>query len=143
LDRWLATPGAGFLASAAGLELAGLALGARRVRRRIAAELKLDEDYLEGAGRVLRAPAAWRAFVVEQRALVHELPILESRLSLIAAPATIVIGSRDRIVPPRSARRLSEQIPQAELVVLERAGHLLPLQNASRLAEIVAQASAA
>jgi pimeloyl-ACP methyl ester carboxylesterase len=41
-------------------------------------------------------------------------------------------------VPIAAARRLSEQIPTAELVVLEHAGHLLHVQHAHRLAEIIA-----
>ena len=142
-DRWLTMPGAGELASAAGLQLLGFALGARRLRRRIAVQFSLAESYLEAFGRALRSPAAWRSFVVEQRALVSELPALERRLSEISATTTIVVGSHDWIVPRRSSRRLAEQIPGAELLVLEHAGHLLPVQHAPRLAEVIVAASGA
>jgi pimeloyl-ACP methyl ester carboxylesterase len=141
LDRWLAAPFTGDLASAAALVGLGLAFGARRARARIAQRWALEESYLEAAGRVLRAPAAWRAFAIEQRALIRDLPALETRLEQIASPTTIVVGSADRIVPPSSTRRLAAQIPGAELVVLPRAGHLLPLQHPARLAEIIVAAA--
>jgi 2-hydroxy-6-oxonona-2,4-dienedioate hydrolase len=142
LDRWLTIPVAGYLASVAALSGLGLALAAGPVRRRIAGELALDDRYLQNAGRRLLAPAAWRAFAVEQRALVHDLPALESRLGRIRAPATIVTGSSDRIVPVAAAKRLTTQIPGSELVVLPRAGHLLPLRHPERLAEIITRARA-
>jgi pimeloyl-ACP methyl ester carboxylesterase len=138
LDRWLAAPVAGYLASVAALAGLGLALTAGPVRRRIADDLAVDDRYLQAAGRRLLAPAAWRAFAVEQRALIRELPVLEDRLGKIEAPTTVVAGAGDRIVPVSAARRLVEQIPGAKLVILEDAGHLLPLQNAERLAEVVA-----
>jgi pimeloyl-ACP methyl ester carboxylesterase len=136
VDHWLAAPVTGYVASAAALGGVGLALAARLTVRPIAHRLALDESYLETAGRLLRAPAAWRAFVTEQRVLINDLPVLESRLAQITAPTTIVMGSADRVVPSNSARRLAEQIPEAELVLVERSGHLLPVQQAARLAEI-------
>jgi pimeloyl-ACP methyl ester carboxylesterase len=56
---------------------------------------------------------------------------------VLAAPA-VVAGADDRIVPVSAARRLVGQIPGAKLVILEHAGHLLPLQNPERLAAVVA-----
>jgi pimeloyl-ACP methyl ester carboxylesterase len=137
MDRVLATRGLGYVASAAALAGSGLALAARPLRARLARDLELEERYLRSAGRILLSPPAWHAFFLEQRQLVRELPELEARLDQIAAPTTIVIGTRDRVVPVASARRLAEQIPDAELVELKRANHLLPQQRADRLAEII------
>jgi pimeloyl-ACP methyl ester carboxylesterase len=142
LDHWLAAPVTGYLASAAALGGVGLALAARLTIRPIAQRLALEESYLETAGRALRAPAAWRAFVAEQRVLINDLPLLEPRLAQISTPTTIVMGSSDRVVPSVSARALAAQIPDAEVVVVERSGHLLPLQQAARLAEITLEAGA-
>ena len=86
---------------------------------------------------MLLAPAAWRSFVREQRFLVRDLPALERRLAGIAAPTTIVAGTADHVVPLSAARRLRTQIPGAELVEVEHAGHLLHVQQAGRLAEVV------
>lgn len=137
LDRVLAAPGVGLVASAAALAGSGLALAAGPLRARVARDLQLEEGYLRSAARLFVAPRAWRAFFLEQRLLVHDMAELESRLGQIEAPATIVIGTADRIVPPASARRLAEQLPRAELVELRRANHLLPQQRADRLAEII------
>jgi pimeloyl-ACP methyl ester carboxylesterase len=137
LDHVLATPGLGFVASAAALAGSGVALAARPLRTRVARDLELEEGYLRSAGRILVAPRAWRAFFLEQRLLMHDLPMLEAHLAEIAAPTTIVIGTADRIVPVSSARRLAEQIPHARLERLDRANHLLPQQRAERLAEII------
>jgi pimeloyl-ACP methyl ester carboxylesterase len=137
VDRWLAAPVAGYLASVAALAGLGLALSAGPVRRRISAELALDDRYLHAAGRRLLTPAAWRAFVSEQRALVHDLPQLEPQLGRISVPTRVVAGVRDRIVPVRAARRLAEQIPEGELVLLERTGHLIAQERPDELAEVI------
>jgi pimeloyl-ACP methyl ester carboxylesterase len=137
LDRWLATPAAGYLASVGALGALGLALAADPVRRRLARELGLEERYLRAAAHLLTSPAAWRAFFVEQRALIRELPLLEAALDRIVAPTSIVSGAADRIVPVAASRRLARQIPGAELVLVERAGHLLPLRHGERLAELI------
>lgn len=141
LDRWLAAPVVGYLASAAALSGLGAALTAAPLRRRLARGLGIDERYLSAAGRRLLAPWAWQAFVVEQRALIGQLPLLEQRLAEIAVPTVIVAGSDDHVVPRAAVRALTEQIPGATLRLLERAGHLLPFQNASALAEIVQSAA--
>jgi pimeloyl-ACP methyl ester carboxylesterase len=141
LDRWLATPVAGYGTGAAMLGGLGLALGGPHVRRRLARKLTLDDRYLCEAGRVLRAPASWRAFHVEQRALFRDLPALEARLDRISASTTIVSGSADQIVPLAAAERLAARIRGSRLIRLERAGHLLPMQHARRVAALVEAAA--
>jgi pimeloyl-ACP methyl ester carboxylesterase len=138
VDYLLAAPLVGWLASVGAMAGGGLVLGARSVRRWVAESTALDERYLRSAGRLLLAPAAWRSFVREQRFLVRDLPVLERRLAQIATPTTIVSGTADRVVPVAAARRLAGQIPDAELVEIPHAGHLLHVQHASRLAEIIA-----
>jgi pimeloyl-ACP methyl ester carboxylesterase len=116
---------------------AGLALSAAAVRRRLASLLAIEERYLRTTGRALLSPSGWRAFAADQRALVRDLPALERRLIKISAPTTIVAGSADRIVPPSSARALASSIPDARLIVLEGAGHLITQRHAERLAQII------
>jgi pimeloyl-ACP methyl ester carboxylesterase len=137
VDSLLAAPIAGSVASAAALSGAGLALAVPPLRRRIAELLGLDESYLDKSSRRLLTPAAWRAFVSEQRMLVRELPALERRLPEISAPTTVVCGRDDRIVPPASARNIAGQIDDAQLVLFDRAGHLLPQRHAARLASLI------
>lgn len=137
LDRALAAPVLGDVLSAAALAGPALAFGIPWCRHAIAARLDLDERYLRRAGRALLEPRAWRSFATEQRALFSDLPLLEARLADVVAATTIVIGSRDVVVPIASARLLASQIPGASFTVLEGAGHLLPLRHASRLADVI------
>jgi pimeloyl-ACP methyl ester carboxylesterase len=141
LDYWLATPVVGPVASAAMLSSLGVALSAGAVRRRAAERLALDDRYLQAAARVLLAPGAWRAYAAEQRFLVRDLASLERRLGAIHAPTTIISGTEDRVVPTSSVRQLASQIPSATLLLIERAGHLLPQQKPGRLADLIATAA--
>jgi pimeloyl-ACP methyl ester carboxylesterase len=138
VDYLLAAPVVGWLASIGAMAGGGLVLGAGPLRRWVAEATALDDRYLRTARRMLLAPTAWRSFVREQRFLVRDLPTLERRLGSIAVPTTIVAGGGDHVVPIAAVRRLATQIPGAELVVLEHAGHLLHVQHAHRLAEIIA-----
>jgi pimeloyl-ACP methyl ester carboxylesterase len=138
VDYLLAAPLVGWLVSAGAMAGGGLVLGTGPLRRWVAEAAALDDRYLRAAGRMLLAPAAWRAFVREQRFLVRDLPALEGRLREISAPTTIVAGTGDHVVPIAAARRLAGQIPNAELVEIEHAGHLLHVQQPGRLAEVIA-----
>jgi pimeloyl-ACP methyl ester carboxylesterase len=48
----------------------------------------------------------------------------ESRVSSIRKPTLIIHGDSDRYVPVENARILAGLIPDAELVILPKAGHL-------------------
>jgi pimeloyl-ACP methyl ester carboxylesterase len=138
IDYLLALPVAGYLLGVAALGGIGSLLKAQRVRRRLGPRLALGDRDLRAASRTITDPAAWRAFYVEQRALIRELPALEARLGQIRAPTTILAGTRDRIVRVSAARSLSSQIPGSELMLIDRAGHLLAQQHAGELAEAIA-----
>ena len=61
------------------------------------------------------------AFVRQVQAAVrHEA---YDRLPQIRCPTLIISGSEDKIVPAENSRILTERIPDAELVVLPKAGH--------------------
>jgi pimeloyl-ACP methyl ester carboxylesterase len=141
VDRLLARPLVGPALGTAALAALGAALTTPRIRARIGAARGLDERYLEASGGALLDPRAWRAFAAEQRALIDELPSLERRLGRISAPATIVTGTADRIVPPVSARLLAARIAAAEVIEIAGASHLLPQRHPERLAEIVLTAA--
>jgi pimeloyl-ACP methyl ester carboxylesterase len=134
LDRVMAArlPGSAVVAGA------GAALSLAPVRRAIAARADLDETYLRGLARQLTKRSSWEAFVIEQRALLEGIPRLEPELHRISTPTVIVAGAADRIVPTAATELLAQQIPGAELVMLRRAGHLLPHRYGETLAEIIA-----
>ncbi|MBV9666208.1 MAG: alpha/beta hydrolase [Actinobacteria bacterium] len=58
-------------------------------------------------------------------------------LGRVQTPALVVVGSKDRTSPPRSARRLAAALPRSELVVLDGAGHPLGLQRPGELAVLI------
>jgi 3-oxoadipate enol-lactonase len=45
------------------------------------------------------------------------------RLPQIVAPTLVIVGDADRIIPAENSKILASRIPNAELVVLENAGH--------------------
>ena len=137
IDYLLAAPVAGWLASVGAMTGGGLVLGAGPVRRWVAEATALDDRYLQSAGRMLLTPSAWRSFVREQRLLVRDLPVLERRLGEISAPTKIVAGTADRVVPIGAARRLAGQIPGAQLVEIEHAGHLVHRHQAGAVARAI------
>ncbi len=139
LDRLFAAPVFGELGSLLVVGAPALVLRARLTRRVIASRLGLADDHLAAAGRALSRPAALRAYTTEQRSLIRDLPSLEARLPSLQVPTTVMIGARDLIVPVHSARELARTIPGAELIVLPRAGHLLPLRHAGAVADAIAR----
>jgi 3-oxoadipate enol-lactonase len=52
------------------------------------------------------------------------------RLAQIAAPTLVIHGTHDRLVSAENARRLAQAIPDAELVLLEGAGHVFHSEQA-------------
>jgi pimeloyl-ACP methyl ester carboxylesterase len=62
---------------------------------------------------------------------------LRDGLADIDLPVTVLVGTQDRLTPPRLARRLAASIPGADLAVLPGAGHMLPLEEPDRVAEAI------
>ncbi|HEX9161882.1 MAG TPA: alpha/beta hydrolase, partial [Thermoanaerobaculia bacterium] len=58
-------------------------------------------------------------------------------LGEIRAPALVLVGDSDPLVPLRHARALSDAIPTAELVILKNAGHSPVMQRRPDLIETV------
>ncbi|MEX1164004.1 MAG: alpha/beta hydrolase [Nitriliruptor sp.] len=54
---------------------------------------------------------------------------LSDALPLWKVPSTVVVGRQDRMTPHHHSERLVRELPDAELVVIERAGHQSPLER--------------
>ncbi|MGD0880455.1 MAG: alpha/beta hydrolase [Acidimicrobiales bacterium] len=80
-----------------------------------------------------------QTFLIEQRALVDELPEVDGVLGRIRVPTAVVVGTWDLVVRPAAARTLAGAIPGAELVEIERAGHFVARDAPERLADVVAR----
>ena len=53
---------------------------------------------------------------------------LREAAPLLKAPALVIVGDKDKLTPPRQARRLVELLPDAELVELAGIGHKAPVE---------------
>jgi pimeloyl-ACP methyl ester carboxylesterase len=72
------------------------------------------------------------------RALAALVPHLFSfdvrnRLGALSLPVQVVVGSRDVLTPPRTARVIAERVPQARLTLLEGCGHMVMLERPDAL----------
>lgn len=56
-------------------------------------------------------------------------------LPSITVPVLVLAGRRDTFTPMSVQRRMEELLPDVELVVFERGGHLLPVEEVSGIAE--------
>lgn len=76
----------------------------------------------EGYARCCEALAAWDA---------------RERLSAISVPTLVVAGAEDPATPVEHAELLASRIPEARLLVLERAAHLANVERADEFTEAV------
>lgn len=53
------------------------------------------------------------------------------------APTTVVVGARDRMTPPHHARRLVRELPDAELVTVDGAGHQSPVERPEVITRVI------
>ena len=54
------------------------------------------------------------------------------RLPHITAPTLVITGDTDRIIPAENSRIIASRIPNAELVIMENAGHGFFIDNGGR-----------
>lgn len=50
------------------------------------------------------------------------------RLGDIAVPTLVIVGAEDKLTPPDEARAIAAEIPDAELVIVPQAGHLVNIE---------------
>lgn len=51
------------------------------------------------------------------------------RVGEIQVPTLSIVGARDEMTPPEHSERMAARIPGARLVIVEGAGHMLPLEQ--------------
>jgi pimeloyl-ACP methyl ester carboxylesterase len=76
----------------------------------------------------------WRSARTLRRAL--DDPV-EEKLGQIDAPTLVVRPERDHLVPPSWTERVADLIPDAELLVLPKAGHSIGPRTAARLTALL------
>ena len=88
------------------------------------------------------AEPRWRAFLIEQRALLSELAELEGALPTIGVPVLLLADPADQIVPIMTAERLVSELPRARLRLISDAGHHLPRRAPGAVTEAIAEFTA-
>ena len=129
--------------------VAGAALRHARRRGTSSAEF-LARFYLDATGRTFDTSAdvvtelagQLRDQSVSASAVLHQVRAIAAwrgadRLTSLAVPTTIVVGLDDPIVLPRNSAMLARLIPSAELIELERVGHLVPWEAPLALVSIL------
>jgi len=66
-----------------------------------------------------------------------DLPALAAALSRLATPVCLIVGDRDRAVPPADAQWLSGHLPRARLRVLPGLGHLAHEERPETVADAI------
>jgi pimeloyl-ACP methyl ester carboxylesterase len=82
---------------------------------------RIPPEVLEAYQRPLRAEnwdrALWELTLASRR-------VDTARLSELSMPVLVITGDSDTIVSPADSQRLAEELPNAQLVVIPRSGHL-------------------
>jgi pimeloyl-ACP methyl ester carboxylesterase len=143
LDRLLARPLLGTALAAVTLSTAGrlLSWGPARVFAGVRLRGRTSDELAEIAIS-WRSRSTWSSFAAEQRALVHELPLLGDRMRQLSVPATVVAGTVDRVIPLRVGRQLAAGIPGATLEEISGGGHLLPQLHPTEVAGAIRRVAA-
>lgn len=91
------------------------------------------------------APTQFPEFTRGARQLLHTFPWdsgEELGLDRLRARTGVMVGTRDHLAASRAARRYAALIPGARLVIVPRAGHLLPAEVPERVAQMIADTMA-
>jgi pimeloyl-ACP methyl ester carboxylesterase len=142
LERWPATTQARLARALRGVPGAlGLAMRlAPRLQARWLVRSALSPSFPAQSALIDQVAATLRART-GRRALIQTLRELDTwqqvmrQLGGIRAPTLLVWGERDRISELPVAERLRHALPGARLITLAGAGHLLPVERPSELAE--------
>ncbi|HEX6451396.1 MAG TPA: alpha/beta hydrolase [Trebonia sp.] len=140
-DRLLAAPGAGPLSA-----LVAWRLTPWIARARLAWITRLRDRPLTPSEHVnwqvwahaSQEPGLWRTFLLEQHALLRELDELVAIIPSVQAPTLVLADPNDKVVPLHTARRLTQDLPNGRLQLIEGAGHHLPRRAPGAVADAIA-----
>jgi pimeloyl-ACP methyl ester carboxylesterase len=62
---------------------------------------------------------------------------LRKRIHRVAAPTLIIWGKQDSLVPPIYAEEFKTLIPHARVEMIDKAGHMAPLEQPAMIAQLV------
>jgi haloalkane dehalogenase len=98
----------------------------------------IDEAAADEYWKAFSSGARRRGMLELYRSLdLDELVPYQGRLATLGVPALVIWGQQDDYFPRDYATRFASEIPGAELVMLEKAGHFLFEDEPARCAEVV------
>ncbi|WP_409302450.1 alpha/beta fold hydrolase [Peribacillus sp. SCS-155] len=95
----------------------------------------INDEMREGYLRPFHNDEIFRALSKMIRDREQDLSALE--LGHISQPCLLIWGRHDHVVPVQVAHRLKRDLPNAELVIMEDAGHLLPEEKPKEVAQLI------
>ncbi len=113
-----------------------MAFGAGKETFQYGLELSFSQDYLrQHSHEIAELTRPLRRNPQPRYAYLRQLmaPIdfcSEARLSEMRCPTLVIAGEDDQVVPVENSRRLAAKLPQAQLKILSKAGHLFFVEKA-------------
>ena len=86
------------------------------------------EEWMAYRGRNPIEPGPYQAQLAVGMGLASEEAAYAQRLHHVQAPALILFGKHDKVVPPANAQLLADKIPDSTVKILPNAGHFFPIE---------------
>jgi pimeloyl-ACP methyl ester carboxylesterase len=138
VDGVLAAPVIGELLSFLTLRLGRGAIVRRAVSVLSRVTPSSESPYAWTSGAAMTTRPFWRSFLLEQRALVAQLPAIIAALPAIAVPTLVIAASRDAVIPRHTGFALRDAIPGAIWREVE-GGHDLQIRQPAAVATLIAE----
>lgn len=136
IDPVLGAPVLGELIAFGTLQLGKPVISRRAASLIIDRQDPTDRPFARASGLAMRFRPVWRSFLLEQRALLRELPDIDAALPELTRPALVLSGRHDHLIPPRTPLELAVRIPGARSQQLDGA-HDLQLRQPEPVADAV------
>jgi pimeloyl-ACP methyl ester carboxylesterase len=99
---------------------------------------RVPKNYLRSVVAEWTRPRKVKWYSVDDALLNDYLQNFKPRYSDIFVPVSILTGDSDLIVPlEENSRRLHQELPRSELIVLEKAGHQIPFTHPHAVVEAI------
>lgn len=95
-------------------------------------------DRVGGVAKDMARAIGPEAFARQQNAIMHR-PDARPGLTRIACPTMVVVGADDTVTPLERAEEMAGLIPGARVVVVEKCGHLSPLEQPAAVSALMAE----
>jgi pimeloyl-ACP methyl ester carboxylesterase len=96
---------------------------------------KIDQEMMDGYLEPFRSNDIFHGLI---RFLRHREGDLSSQeIQNIKTPALLIYGQFDKVVPFHIGKQLAQDLPISRLVIIEKAGHLLPEENPDEICRLL------